>query len=63
MNGRNSVKIDFMLSGELAQRLCECLDKGYFATKPEAVRQALRHMFAEIDEKEFRRARLRMIEN
>ena len=65
--GRNpvlsaSTKIDFILNGELADRLEEYIRRGYFATKPEAVRQALRHLFTDIDEKELQRARLRMME-
>ena len=62
VNNSNSVKIDFSLSGELAQRLQEYINRGFFSTKPEAVRQALRYLFSDIVEKEFQRARLKMLE-
>ena len=51
-------KIDFQLTGELAQRLQDYIRRGYFSSKPEIVRQALRQLFASIDETEYQRARL-----
>jgi len=64
--GRNpalsaSTKIDFILNGELADRLEKYIRRGYFATKPEAVRQALRHLFDEMEERDFHRARRQMM--
>lgn len=63
MSIQASTKIDFELTGELAYRLNIYLDKGYFATKPEAVRQALRVLFDEIDEKEFQRLRMETLQS
>ena len=55
-------KIDFMLSGFLAERTTYYLTTGYFSSKPEMVRQALRSLFNEIAENELRSARLRRLE-
>jgi Arc/MetJ-type ribon-helix-helix transcriptional regulator len=54
-------KIDFMLSGELAKKVIEYIERGYFASKPEVVRQALRHLFDEIEDNDLRSARLRSL--
>jgi hypothetical protein len=55
------VKIDFELTGEIALRFEEVLDTGYFSSKPEFVKYALRQFFIENDENELRRARLKLL--
>ncbi len=65
MKNRNldhSTKIDFLLYGFLAERTNYYIKKGYFSSKPEIIRQALRNLFNEIEENELRSARLRRLE-
>ena len=50
----NKVKLDFELSGELAQKLEGYLDRGLFKSKSEIVRDALRHLFEHLEEAESR---------
>ena len=50
MSNKTKTKIDFELSGELARKLKEYLDKGLFESKPEVVRDALRHLFEHLEE-------------
>lgn len=54
-------KIDFILSGELAQQLQEYLNRGLYHSKPEIVRDALRKLFSELEEREYRRARMNLM--
>jgi Arc/MetJ-type ribon-helix-helix transcriptional regulator len=55
---KTKIKIDFELSGELAQRMEEYLSRGLFKSKPELIRAALRQLFYDLDEKELQRSRL-----
>jgi len=61
-NDRYSTRIDFDLTGELARRLDEIIQRGVVGSKPEAIRQALTEYFNKLDEQQLRRARLRLLE-
>jgi Arc/MetJ-type ribon-helix-helix transcriptional regulator len=61
-NDRYSTRIDFDLTGELARRLDDVVQRGIVGSKPEAVRQALSDYFNKLDEQQLRRARLRLLE-
>ena len=61
-NDHYSTKIDFDLTGELARRLDEIIQRGIVGSKPEAIRQALNEYFNRLDEQQLRRARLRLLE-
>jgi Arc/MetJ-type ribon-helix-helix transcriptional regulator len=61
-NDRYSTRIDFDLTGELARRLDEVIQRGVVGSKPEAIRQALTEYFNKLDEQQLRRARLRLLE-
>lgn len=61
-NDHYSTRIDFDLTGELARRLDEIIQKGIVGSKPEAIRQALNEYFNRLDEQQFRRARLKLLE-
>jgi Arc/MetJ-type ribon-helix-helix transcriptional regulator len=61
-NDRYSTRIDFDLTGELARRLDERIQRGFVSSKPEAIRQALTEYFNKLDEQQYRRARLRLLE-
>jgi Arc/MetJ-type ribon-helix-helix transcriptional regulator len=50
------------LTGELARRLDEIIQRGIVGSKPEAIRQALIEYFNKLDEQQLRRARLRFLE-
>jgi len=56
-----TLKIDLEIKDDLAYRLQEAMKKGYFASKPEAIRQSLRLLLDAIDEKELQKKRLEMI--
>ena len=56
-----SLKIDLELKDDLAYRLREAMTKGYFASKPEAIRQAVRLLLDTIDKKELQRKRLELM--
>jgi len=58
---RVDTKIDFVLSGELAQQLEEYINRGLYSSKPEIVRDALRQLFLSLEERDFQRARMNMI--
>jgi Arc/MetJ-type ribon-helix-helix transcriptional regulator len=62
MNDHYSTRIDFDLTGELARRLEEIIQRGIVGSKPEAIRQALTEYFNRLDEQQLRRARLRLLE-
>ena len=62
MNDHYSTRIDFDLTGELARRLDETIQRGIVGSKPEAIRQALTEYFNRLDEQQLRRARLRLLE-
>lgn len=49
------------IKDDLADRLQEAMKKGYFASKPEAIRQSLRLLLDTIDKKELQRKRLEII--
>ena len=57
-----STRIDFDLTGELARRLDDIIQRGIVGSKPEAIRQALTEYFNKLDEQQLRRARLRLLE-
>jgi len=59
---RYSTRIDFDLTGELARRLDDIIQRGVVGSKPEAIRQALSEYFNKLDEQQLRRARLRLLE-
>jgi Arc/MetJ-type ribon-helix-helix transcriptional regulator len=61
-NDRYSTRIDFDLTGELARRLDEVIQRGVVGSKPEAIRQALTEYFNKLDEQQYRRARLKLLE-
>ena len=61
-NDRYSTRIDFDLTGELARRLDDIIQRGFVGSKPEAIRQALTEYFNKLDEQQLRRARLRLLE-
>jgi Arc/MetJ-type ribon-helix-helix transcriptional regulator len=61
-NDRYSTRIDFDLTGELARRLDEIIQRGVVGSKPEAIRQALTEYFSKLDEQQLRRARLKLLE-
>ena len=63
MKGRNAVKIDFVLTGELASKLDETIGRGIASSKPEAVRMGLNLLFDRIERQDLTRARLRRLEN
>jgi len=56
-----TLKIDMEIKDDLADRLQEVMRKGYFASKPEAIRQSLRLLLDTIDKKELQRKRLEII--
>lgn len=56
-----TLKIDMEIKDDLADRLQEAMKKGYFASKPEAIRQSLRLLLDTIDKKELQRKRLEII--
>ena len=58
---QESVKIDFVLKGELAQSMEDLIRRGLFSSKPEVVRAALRMLFNNIEETDLNRQRLHMI--
>ena len=62
VNDHYSTRIDFDLTGELARRLDEIIQRGVVGSKPEAIRQALTEYFNKLDEQRLRRARLRLLE-
>jgi hypothetical protein len=47
---RYSTRIYFDLTGELARRLDEIIQRGIVGSKPEAIRQALMEYFNKLDE-------------
>jgi Arc/MetJ-type ribon-helix-helix transcriptional regulator len=57
-----STRIDFDLTGELARRLDDIVQRGIVGSKPEAIRQALIEYFNKLDEQQLRSARLRFLE-
>lgn len=57
-----STRIDFDLTGELARRLDEIIQRGIVGSKPEVIRQALTDYFNKLDERQLRKARLRLLE-
>lgn len=61
-NDRYSTRIDFDLTGELARRLDDIIQRGIVGSKPEAIRQALIEYFNKLDEQQLRRARLRFLD-
>ena len=61
-NDRYSTRIDFDLTGELARRLDELIQRSVVGSKPEAIRQALTEYFNKLDEQQLRRARLKLLE-
>jgi metal-responsive CopG/Arc/MetJ family transcriptional regulator len=61
-NDRYSTRIDFDLTGDLARRLDEIIQRGVVGSKPEAIRQALTEYFNKLDEQQYRRVRLRLLE-
>lgn len=65
-NGNNRqpvIRIECTITGDLAQQAISVLSSGYFTTKPELVRQALRLLFAQLDEKQLQRKRLELLDN
>jgi Arc/MetJ-type ribon-helix-helix transcriptional regulator len=58
-----STRIDFELSGELARRLEEIVERGLVGSKSEAVRQALLEYFNKLDTAELQRSRLKLLQN
>jgi len=58
---QSQMSIDLTISGDLAERLQELLSTGCFSSKPEVIREALRHLFADLDEIELQRRRLKML--
>ena len=58
-----TLKFEIVLTGDLAVRSQELLARGYFSSKPEIVRQALRELFSDIEEKELLRARLSKLDS
>ncbi|MCJ7634424.1 ribbon-helix-helix domain-containing protein [Candidatus Bathyarchaeota archaeon] len=55
-------KIDFELEGELAEKL-ECyVSRGLYSSKPEVIRDALRHLFQNLEKIDLINARTKMIE-
>jgi metal-responsive CopG/Arc/MetJ family transcriptional regulator len=61
-NDRYSTRIDFDLTGDLARRLDEVIQRGVVGSKPEAIGQALTEYFNKLDEQQYRRARLKLLE-
>jgi len=61
-NDRYSTRINFDLTRELARRLDEIIQGGVVGSKPEAILQALTEYFNRLDERQLRRARLRLLE-
>jgi Arc/MetJ-type ribon-helix-helix transcriptional regulator len=59
---RYTTRIHFDLTGELARRLDEIIQRGIVGSKPEAIRQALMDYFSKLDEQQLRRARLKLLE-
>ena len=59
---RVDTKIDFVLSGELAQQLEEYINRGLYSSKPEIVRDALRQLFLNLEQRDYQRARMNMIQ-
>jgi Arc/MetJ-type ribon-helix-helix transcriptional regulator len=57
-NSESKVRINFELSGELAQQMEEYIKRGLFTSKPELIRTALRQLFYDLDEKELQRSRI-----
>lgn len=55
------MEISFQLSGEFEEKLDNYLQRGLFKNKPETVRDALRHLFDQIDESDFQRVRMNLI--
>lgn len=58
---RGNTKIDFVSSGELAQQLEEYISRGLYSSKPEIVRDAFRQLFLNLEQRDFQRARMNMI--
>jgi Arc/MetJ-type ribon-helix-helix transcriptional regulator len=54
-------KIDFVIEGELAEKLEAYVERGLFASKPEVVRDELRHLFEHLEEVDLQRARKEMM--
>jgi hypothetical protein len=50
------------VTGELARRLDDVIQRGIVGSKPEAIRQALIEYFNKLDEQQLRRARLKLLE-
>jgi Arc/MetJ-type ribon-helix-helix transcriptional regulator len=55
-------KIDFELEGELAEKLEAYVSRGLYSSKPEVIRDALRHLFQTLEKIDLINARKRMIE-
>ena len=55
------MEISFQLSGELAEKLDNYIQRGLFKNKPEAIRDALRYLFDELGETDFQRTRMKLI--
>ena len=62
VNDHYSTRIDFDLTGELARRLDDIVQRGIVGSKPEAIRQALMEYFNKLDEQQLRHARLRLLD-
>ena len=57
-----SLKIELTLTGDLLIQTKYLLDQGYYTSKPEIIRQALRNLFSQITEQELQKRRLQLLE-
>jgi Arc/MetJ-type ribon-helix-helix transcriptional regulator len=55
------IAIDFVLEGELAETLLSYVERGMYASKPEVIRDALRHLFEHLEEVDLQMARRAMM--
>ena len=57
------LRVEMTLEGELAEQVRSYISKGYFQTRPELIRAALRSLFKEINETDLTKARREKLED